>query len=113
MFNPEGLRPKRIGGNRHIRTGLNHFFDSVPRVVGRLPGQPWAGGHNPVGIGLIRSQYHLFAFEYEHLFAKHILGPMTIRPATLKEIPAAVALACDSFIKAVAPLYSDEGVRTF
>jgi len=38
---------------------------------------------------------------------------MTIRSATLHEIPAVVALARESFIHAAAPLYGDEGVRTF
>ena len=38
---------------------------------------------------------------------------MTIRIANLEEIPAVVALSRDSFMSAVAPLYGDEGVRTF
>jgi GNAT superfamily N-acetyltransferase len=38
---------------------------------------------------------------------------MTIRRATLDEVPAVVALAREAFMDAVAPLYSEEGVRTF
>jgi GNAT superfamily N-acetyltransferase len=38
---------------------------------------------------------------------------MTIHSATLQEIPVVVGLARESFIDAVAPLYSADGVRTF
>ena len=38
---------------------------------------------------------------------------MIIRRATLDEVPAVAALAREAFMDAVAPLYSEEGIRTF
>src|SRR5436190_18626500 len=50
---PTGLCPNESAlGNEAVATplGLNDFLDWIPRVVQQKPGQPWAGGHNPVGI---------------------------------------------------------------
>ena len=38
---------------------------------------------------------------------------MIVRRATFEEVPAAMALAHESFMSAVAPHYSDRGIRTF
>ena len=38
---------------------------------------------------------------------------MIIRRATLDEIPAVASLAREAFMDAVAPLYTEEGIRTF